>query len=85
MVQHLSLASKVHGTPMTFTEENMPVVAPDVPQQTNGVDCGVYVLLYVDVFCKKVRVGAPGHVIRDVLCCRLALARCSRRPKNSKH
>ena len=75
MVQYLSAASKVHGTAMTFTEENMPVVAPRVPKQTNGVDCGVHVLLHVDVFCKKVRVGAPEHVIRDVLCCRLALAR----------
>lgn len=33
-----------------FTAENMPVINLDVPQQTNGYDCGIYLLQNVESF-----------------------------------
>jgi len=36
-----------------FDEESMPVMYPKVPQQENGYDCGVFVLLFFREFLKQ--------------------------------
>jgi hypothetical protein len=38
-----------------FTEESMPTIKVNVPQQPNNCDCGVFMLQYAEVFLAKVR------------------------------
>ena len=40
---------KKHG-PRVFDKETMQGASPLCPQQTNGSDCGVYLLQYVESF-----------------------------------
>lgn len=35
-----------------FSKENIVYACPDVPQQTNSFDCGVFVLQYAETFMK---------------------------------
>lgn len=35
------------GREMAFDETLLPLVSPKAPTQTNGCDCGMYVLRYV--------------------------------------
>lgn len=46
----------VHGSsssPPNFTSKSMPIVYPKVPQQENGYDCGVFVMLFFEAFVKQ--------------------------------
>ena len=38
------------NTKREFTRENMPVFCPNIPQQTNLTDCGLFLLQYVESF-----------------------------------
>lgn len=52
---------------MDFTRSVLPLVRPTVPTQTNGVDCGLYVLRYAKASSKgSARVpcsGKPGEEV----------------------
>lgn len=36
-----------------FTSKTMPVLYPKVPQQENGYDCGVFVMLFFEEFSRR--------------------------------
>ncbi|EGG17821.1 hypothetical protein DFA_08822 [Cavenderia fasciculata] len=40
-----------------FTEDNLPFLAPHVPNQSNYYDCGVFLLHYIELFCKAPKRG----------------------------
>ncbi|KAJ7380679.1 Sentrin-specific protease 6 [Desmophyllum pertusum] len=46
-------ARKGTVTSPTFDENSMPLMYPKVPQQENGYDCGVFVLLFFKEFLKR--------------------------------
>lgn len=45
-----------------FSKQFLPVYHPHVPQQSNGTDCGLYLLHYIEKFVQK-----PTHN-RDEVC-----------------
>lgn len=45
-----------HGSPSSppeFTFKSMPLIYPKVPQQENGYDCGIFVMLFFEAFSKQ--------------------------------
>ncbi len=38
----------INPNALPFTDTNLPCVAPSVPTQSNGCDCGIFVIKYVD-------------------------------------
>lgn len=41
------------GSSPNFTPESMPLFYPKVPQQENGYDCGVFVMLFFEAFLNR--------------------------------
>lgn len=41
------------GSTVTFTRKNLPMRRPIVPQQSNGSDCGVFLLHFVEKFVEN--------------------------------
>ena len=41
------------GVEFKFTNKNLPLRKPKVPQQSNGSDCGVFLLHFIEKFCEE--------------------------------
>eukprot|EP01129_Flabellula_baltica_P002209 TRINITY_DN12050_c0_g1_i1.p1 TRINITY_DN12050_c0_g1~~TRINITY_DN12050_c0_g1_i1.p1 ORF type:complete len:317 (-),score=76.02 TRINITY_DN12050_c0_g1_i1:42-992(-) len=39
------------GFPRLFSQTNMPLYIIDVPKQSNGSDCGIFLIRYIELFC----------------------------------
>lgn len=48
-------------TECVFSSKNLPMRRPKVPQQSNGSDCGVFVLHFIEKFAES-----PTHNMDDV-------------------
>ena len=49
------------STERDFTEESMPLIRVDVPEQDNSTDCGIYLLSFIQSFL------SGGHAPKDEL------------------
>jgi Ulp1 family protease len=47
-------AKEIQGKLRVFFHENIPLIAARCPQQINGFDCGLYVIVIVEEFCRFV-------------------------------
>ncbi len=47
-------AKEIQGKFRVFFHENIPLIDSRCPQQKNGFDCGLYVIVIVEEFCRFV-------------------------------